>query len=101
MDWKKLLVIFLYNIIKGFVMKFVKGVIAGLAISEDILMAVIGYLIMKYKREWAWFGEAIIYGAVASLGATGGISLGGIFGGTETTTAKAPQRETNEVVVTA
>ena len=99
MDWKKLLVIFFYNTIKGFVMKFAKGILVGLAISEDILMAIIGYLIMKYKREWAWFGEAVIYGAVASLGATGGISLG-IFGGTKTT-EKTTQRETNEVVVTA
>ena len=101
MDWKKLIVIFLYNTIKGWVMSFLKGFLAGLAISEDIIMAIIGYLITKYKREWAWFGEALIYGAVASIGATGGLAIGGLFttpAGREATTAG---KEAEEVVETA
>ena len=78
MDWKKLIVMFFYGTIKGIVMKFLKGVLAGISISDDILMAIIGWLLMS-KTSYKWLGEGILYGAVVSLGLSGGISLGGII----------------------
>ena len=89
MDFKTLLVVFFYNTIKGFVLK----VLPALGIPEDVMMLLIGYLLSKYTK-YAWIGEGIMYGAAAALGASGGISLGSLFGGQVTTQSQTQQSTT-------
>ena len=76
MKWITLLTIFFYNTIKS----GVRNVLPVLGIPEDILMLIIGWFLSKRTGALADFGEGLIYGAVASLGASGGIMLGGLFG---------------------
>jgi membrane protein DedA with SNARE-associated domain len=81
--WNKIAIAFFYNTIKGFIKQFIGGfgLAIGVTIPDDLIMAVIGWLIMdktKYKAE----GEALLLSAVASLGATTGVELfGRLFGG--------------------
>jgi hypothetical protein len=77
MKWITLLTIFFYNTIKG----MVRNVLPALGVPEDILMLIIGWFLSKRTGVLADLGEGLIYGAVASLGASGGIAIGGLFGG--------------------
>jgi len=92
-SWKKLVIAYFYNTIKSLVRQFIGGFVGILGtIPDDLLVAVIGYIIYaktQYKEE----GEALLISAVASLGATTGFGLAGLFG------APAPAtRETEEAV---
>ena len=89
MKWITLLTIFFYNTIKG----AVRNVLPALGVPEDIMMLVIGWFLSKRSGAMADFGEGLIYGAVASLGASGGIALGGLFGGAKTTATAEAQAE--------
>jgi len=74
----KYFIAFFYGTIKGFIARFLGG-FAG-AIPEDILMVVIGWLIKKWKPEYAEIGDAIIISALAVAGALVGVAggLGGV-----------------------
>ncbi|MCX8209393.1 MAG: hypothetical protein N3G79_07120, partial [Sulfolobales archaeon] len=61
----------------------------------DILMLVIGYLLTKYMPTYSWVGTGLIYGAVASLGASGGLMIPGLVGRKE----EAPYTIPDTVVV--
>jgi len=64
-----------YGAIAGFVERF-----AGqLGVDRDILMLIIGYLVKKWKAEYAEIGDAIMVSALTSLSLKGGISLAGLF----------------------
>jgi len=89
MKWITVATVFFYNTIKN----MVRNVLPALGIPEDILMLIIGYFLSKRTGALAEFGEGLIYGAVASLGATGGITLGGLLGGGAKTTAEAQTAE--------
>lgn len=79
-DKTALIVAFLYNWIKSFVMNFLQGFLKGLAISEDIVMALIGYyLATKKGGTWASVGQGLLFGAITQLGAQGGLGLGQIL----------------------
>ena len=81
--WKKLVIAFFYNTIKSMVRQFLGGIGVGAlaTVPDDLIMAVVGYLIhtkTQYKDE----GEALLISAVASLGSTTGVELfGRLFGG--------------------
>lgn len=92
MDFKVLIVVFFYNTIKGFVLK----ALPALGVPEDVMMLLIGYLLNKYTK-YTWIGEGIMYGAVAALGASGGISLGSLFGGGQVTTQQAQPSATKVI----
>lgn len=69
-DVKELAVVFFYNTIRGFIDK-----IAGnFGIPSDIVLAIIGY----YFKD-KWYGRGLLYGAIAAMGASGGLSLGSLF----------------------
>ena len=93
-SWKKLVIAYFYNTIKSLVRQFIGGFVGILGtIPDDLLVAVIGYIIYaktQYKDE----GEALMISAVASLGATTGFGLAGLFGAGAGTQA----RETEEAV---
>jgi cell division protein FtsX len=80
----KYVIAFFYGTIKGFVARFLGG-FAG-AIPEDVLMVVIGWLIKKWKPEYAEIGDAIIISALAVLGLGGVQAVLGMFTGARTTT---------------
>jgi len=90
-SWIKLATVFFYNTIKN----TVRNMLPVLGIPEDILLAIIGWFLTKKGGALGEFGEGLLLGAVASLGATGGITLAGLFGGGAKTTA---QVQTAEVV---
>jgi hypothetical protein len=92
-SWIKLATVFFYNTIKN----MVRNVLPALGIPEDILLAIIGWFLLKKGGALGEFGEGLLLGAVASLGATGGITLAGLFGGGAKTTAQA-QAVTAEAV---
>ena len=71
MDWKELAVVFFYNQIRGFAESFI-GSFMGLPV--DIVLAIIGW----WKKN-TWWGRGLLYGAVAMLGSSGGLGLGGFF----------------------
>ena len=88
-----LIVAFLYNWIKTTIMQFLQGFLKGLAISEDIVMALIGYyLATKKTGTWASVGTGLLFGAITQLGAQGGLGLGNLLGGGgQQQTQPAPQ----------
>jgi membrane protein DedA with SNARE-associated domain len=94
--WNKLAIAFFYSAIKGFIKQFIGGfgLAIGVTIPDDLIMAVIGWLIMektKYKAE----GEALLLSAVASLGSTTGVELfGRLFGGAPAGGATQTQAQT-------
>jgi hypothetical protein len=93
----KYVIAFFYGTIKGFVARFLGG-FAG-AIPEDVLMVVIGWLIKKWKPEYAEIGDAIIISALAVLGLGGVQAVLGAFtttGARTTTTAQAVTAEAVE-----
>jgi hypothetical protein len=74
-SWVKLATCFFYNTIKSIVRRLAGGLI-GLTIHDDILMIVIGWLLMsKGTGMTKEVGEALIYAAVSSLGAAGGLGI--------------------------
>jgi hypothetical protein len=89
--WLKYVIALFYGTIAGFIDKF-----AGqLGIDRDILMLIIGYLVKKWKPQYAEIGDAIMISALTSLSLKGGFSLAGLFGAktTTTTTTTAHQEE--------
>jgi hypothetical protein len=66
MDWKVLLVVFFYNQIKVFVQRMV----GGLAIPVDYILLAVGW----WKKD-TWWGQGLLYGAVASIGSTMGSAI--------------------------
>jgi len=102
--WNKIAIAFFYNTIKGFIKQFIGGLglAPGVTIPDDLIMAVIGWLVMektKYKAE----GEALLISAVASLGATTGVELftrlfGGAPAGGQATTTQAQTAMAYEVI---
>jgi hypothetical protein len=93
-SWIKIATVFFYNQIKAMVRQVLGGVLGGLLrIPEDILLAVIGYFIMKRGGAWSEFGEGLLLGAVASIGATGGVVLGALFAPAQTTTTTQARQE--------
>jgi len=76
MEWKPLIVAFFYNEIKKTV-ESILGNFVGM-IPSDLLMALIGWY-LKEKTSYKWLGEGILYGAIASLGATTGFGLANLF----------------------
>jgi hypothetical protein len=74
-SWVKLATCFFYNVIKSFVRQ-IAGRFMGFTIHDDILMIIIGWLLMSRGTGTAReVGEALIYAAVASLGAAGGLGI--------------------------
>jgi hypothetical protein len=74
-SWVKVAVCFFYNVIKSFVRQ-IAGRLMGFTIHDDVLMIIIGWLLAtKAEGFWKEFGEALIYGAAASLGAAGGLGI--------------------------
>jgi len=103
--WNKIAIAFFYNTIKSFIKQFIGGLglAAGVTIPDDLIMAVIGWLIMektKYKAE----GEALLLSAIASLGTTTGVELftrlfgGGAPAGGATTQARTATAMAYEVI---
>jgi hypothetical protein len=84
-SWIIILTIFFYNTIKT----AVRNLFPALGISEDIMLAIIGWFLSKKGGALGELGLGLIYGAVASLGTSGGIPLAGLFGGGARTTAQA------------
>jgi membrane protein DedA with SNARE-associated domain len=87
--WKKLIIAFFYNAIKSIVRQLIGGLLgAFVTVPDDLVMAVIGYLIhtrTQYRDE----GEALLISAVASLGSTAGLTIGQLFGGGQAQTVTA------------
>jgi hypothetical protein len=83
--WITYLTVFFYNTIKSMVRRF----LPALGIPEDILMAVIGWFLSKKGGWLAEFGEGLLLGAIAAIGASGGIAIGGLLGGGAQATATA------------
>jgi membrane protein DedA with SNARE-associated domain len=84
--WNKIAIAFFYSTIKGFVKQFLGGLGTIATIPDDVIMAIIGYLVMtktKHRDE----GEALLLASVASLGTTMGAQLLGAFGVTPAPTA--------------
>jgi hypothetical protein len=75
--WITYLTVFFYNTIKNMVRRF----LPALGIPEDIMLAIIGWFLSKKTGWMAEFGEGLLLGAIASIGASGGIALGGLLGG--------------------
>jgi hypothetical protein len=81
MDWKVLLVVFFYNQIKAFAQRM----LGSLAIPVDYILLAIGW----WKKE-TWWGQGLLYGAVASIGSTmgsaivSGLPLAGAGAGSQT-----------------
>jgi len=90
----KYVVAFFYGTAKGFVAKFFGGFLRG--IPDDVLMILIGWLIKKWKPEYAEIGDAIIISALAVLGLSGVQTILGAFTGAGTTTTA--QAQTAEAV---
>jgi len=90
----KYVIAFLYGSIKGFVARFLGGFVAGL--PDDVLMILIGWLIKKWKSEYAEIGDAIIISALAVLGLGGVQAVLGMFTGAKTATAQAQTAEAVE-----
>jgi hypothetical protein len=89
-SWVKIATVFFYNTIKQTFRQMIGGVLGTvITISDDILLALIGWFLMKKGGGWGEFGEGLLLGAVASIGATGGITLGGLF-------APAPQQQSQQ-----
>jgi len=91
-SWITLATVFFYNTIKN----AVRNVLPALGIPEDILFAIVGWFLSKKGGALGEFGEGLLLGAVASLGATGGISLAGLFGGRARTATEAQVAEAVE-----
>jgi len=71
MDFKVLLVVFFYNHIKGFASRL----LGGLGLPIDYILLAIGW----WKKD-TWWGQGLLYGAVASIGATtGGMIFAGLL----------------------
>jgi len=84
MDIKELLLVFFYAQVK----KMAEGFIGNLGIPVDYVLLALGY----WKRD-TWWGRGLIYGAVASLGATIGaqiLQVPGTQAGTQSKTAEKP-----------
>jgi hypothetical protein len=76
-SWIKLATVFFYNTIKN----TVRNMLPALGVPEDIMLAIIGWFLAKRGGALGEFGEGLLLGALASLGATGGLTLAGLFGG--------------------
>jgi hypothetical protein len=93
--WIKYIAVFFYSTIKS----AVRNMMPALGIPEDVLFAVIGWFLSKRSGALAEFGEGLLLGALASLGASGGIVISGLFGGGARATATAqPQYVPAEAV---
>ena len=66
MDIKELLVVFLYNQIRGFAQR----VLGAVGLPIDYILLAIGW----WKKD-TWWGRGLIYGAVASIGSTMGLQI--------------------------
>ena len=90
-SWKKVAIAFFYNTIKGFVKQFLGGFGAIATVPDDVIMAIIGYLVMS-KTKYVDEGEALLLASVASLGSTMGAQILGAvsFGVTPAPTAPTP-----------
>jgi hypothetical protein len=93
--WKKLVIAFFYNTIKSIVRQLVGGVVGALVtVPDDLLLAIIGYLVMT-KTNYREEGEALLISAVASLGSTTGLAIfGQLFGGAQATTTTTQAQTT-------
>ena len=95
--WKKLAIAFFYNTIKSMVKQVLGGMGVGAlaTVPDDVIMAIIGYLIHT-KTQYRDEGEALLISAVASLGSTAGLAIfGQLFG------AQAGQAQTTAQTATA
>ena len=90
----KYVVAFFYGTVKGFATRFFGGFLRG--IPDDVLMILLGWLIKKWKSEYAEVGDAIIISALAVLGLGGVQAVLGMFTGATTTTAQAQTAEAVE-----
>ena len=64
-----------YGTIAGLVDRF-----AGqIGIDRDIMVLIIGYLVKRWKAEYAEIGDALMISALTALSLKGGISLAGLF----------------------
>ena len=88
-SWKKVAIAFFYNTIKGFVKQFLGGFGAIATVPDDMIMAVLGYLVMS-KTKYVEEGEALLLASIASLGTTMGAQILGAFGVTPAPTAPTP-----------
>jgi len=80
MDVKALAIVFFYDTIRGMVQRYV----GSFGIPVDFVLLAVGY----YKRN-TWWGEGLMYGAVASIGATMGFSILGGLAGSKTASASS------------
>jgi drug/metabolite transporter (DMT)-like permease len=92
----KYVIAFLYGTIKGFATRLFGGFLRG--IPDDVLMVLLGWLVKKWKPEYAEIGDAIIISALAVLGLGGVQAVLGMFTGATTTTTAQAQAVTAEAV---
>jgi len=74
MDWRKLILAYFYSMIRSTVSQVLGGMFTGIPV--DLVMIAIGW----YKSK-EWWGETLAISGATMLGATSGLSLGGLFGG--------------------
>jgi len=90
---EKVAIAYFYSTIKSIVKQLVGGL--GLAtVPDDVIMAVIGYVIME-KTQYKEEGEALLLASVSSLGATTGLGITQLFG-CRTVTTQPPQAITTQ-----
>jgi hypothetical protein len=64
-----------YGTIAGFVDRF-----AGqLGVDRDLLMLIIGYIVKKWKPEYAEIGDALMISALTAISLKGGFGLATLF----------------------
>lgn len=90
LSWKKALVHYLYGTIATVVDRLVANF--GIALNRDVVIAALGYFLVS--RWDAEVGEALFYGAIQSIGQSGGFSLAGLFGGQAQTQQKSASTAT-------
>jgi hypothetical protein len=73
--WVKYLIPLFYGVIAGFAERFA----GSLGIDRDLLILIIGYLIKKWKADFAEVGDALMISSLTSLSLRGGIGLAGLF----------------------
>ena len=83
MKWIVLAVLFFYNTIRSWIEQQIKNLGIQLGISVDVVIALLGYFIAKKGGWLGELGEGLLYGAIASLGRSGGL----LVAGTQTQTA--------------
>jgi hypothetical protein len=101
-SWKKVAIAYFYNTIKSIVRELIGGLVGSLAtVPDDLIMAIIGYVVME-KTQYREEGEALLLASVSSLGATTGLGILGLFGGSRTvTTQPAPTPTQPQIQVIA